>query len=182
MSSTKPTIRDWLATTPFYDSRSAEDYFLCMLTERQLGVLEEAARRGFLYDPEPEPGDFRGNYGMYYRCWPEKFHDEEFRRGSWTLGNVGTPCHFRVWDEFCSRVLDRPSVIAGRFFPEHLGRDRPLISRTPPPSQNIFRGTLGVRVHDHRARQDYRPARRGWDGLVRMAADAAMRWRSASSA
>jgi hypothetical protein len=167
------TIHEWLATTPFYGSRSAEDYFQCVLTGRQLGVLERAALRGFLFDPEPERNDFRGNYGMHYRCWPEKFHDEEFRKGSWSTENVGTPDHFPVWDEYCCRVLDRPSVIAGRFFPEHLGRDRPLISRTPPAPQNIFRGTLGVRVHDHHACQDYRPARRGWGQLVRMAADAA---------
>jgi hypothetical protein len=58
-------------------------------------------------------------------------------------------------------VLGRPSVTAGRFFPEDWGEDR-------------FRGTLGVRVHDHHARQDYRPARKGWGPLVRMAADASV--------
>jgi hypothetical protein len=159
------TVRDWLATTPFYDKLTAADYFSIDdddLTERQLEVLEEARRRGFLFDPTPvEPQDYWGGYGFRHRCWPEMFSDGRHSGFFSVQDGYKTPCHFAIWDEFCSRVLDRPSVTAGRFFPEDWGEGR-------------FRDTLGVRVHDRRARQDYRPARRGWGGLVRMAADAAV--------
>jgi hypothetical protein len=71
----QPTIRAWLATRPgIIDGRP--------WTERQMEVLEQAARRGFLFDPDPEPFDFLGSdMNIRDRHWPEV--REVDRPGHW---------------------------------------------------------------------------------------------------
>jgi hypothetical protein len=187
----QPTVREWLATRPFRGEANARAYFGFRPTRRQLDVLDRAARRGYLYDPDPEPGDFP-RLGRWYgvwrngdaRCWPYRNapdaddfsparlwwldlgHGAEWEARCEAAGRgwlpreweeaAPVPRHYRVWADFCYYVLGRPSVTAGRFIPEHWHED-----------------TLGVRVYNNHA-GDYRPARRGWYEMVRLASAAAL--------
>jgi hypothetical protein len=159
-----PTVRDWLAA----HVRGPRE-----LPGRQLEVLEQARLRGYLFDPDPEPFDFLGSdMSIRDRHWPEVC--ERDRPGHWAewlerceaAGDhrwgysveegQGEPTHFGEWQYYCFRVLGRPSVTAGRFLPEHWHED-----------------TFGVLVCANSA-GDYRPARRGWHELVKLASAAAL--------
>jgi hypothetical protein len=162
----RPTVRDWLASGPFRGKPTVVDYHGFKPTERQIGVLEQAALRGFLYDPDPEPGDFphEGGREKWYagRCWPE--HDDItsirvvpewakhlHHRGTWEARCAAAgrpwqpwewfaapvPLLYGVWDDYCAIYLKRPSVAAGRFLPEHWHGG----------ADHFLGNTLGVRVH-----------------------------------
>jgi hypothetical protein len=144
------SVREWLAThqqqlVDTYGQTLAEHYGLHRpLTERQIGVLERAVERGYLFDPSPEPWDFRrGRYCIeggtvltrLDQAWPERFllpgmepmdfmdHRAEWREecncagAPWACGNdVGEPMHFQLWPRLCHDVRGlQVFVTAGRF-------------------------------------------------------------------
>jgi hypothetical protein len=179
----QPTVREWLAARPFrgYRNRLAPlEWFDVTPTDRQVEVLEQARLRGYLYDPDPEPGDYPRTRrtpiqrGLDTRCWPYReygpksflpFHHEEWEARCaaaglpWTLRDwqaSEVPLHFDIWQGYCACVLNRPSVAAGRFIPEHWNDE--------------FCGTLGVKLHTgYHDGSEFRLEDTDWAALLMLA-------------
>jgi hypothetical protein len=152
----RPTIRDWVGREPFTgDAATAAQYYGFTPTERQLGILDQAVARGYLWDPDPELGDFRTRgdrprdqtsrrwpapHSLEWKGWEYQAHYREWQArcaaggrpwGGREWVQAAPPRLYTVWDDYCEHCLDRPSVAAGRFIPEHWHGDQ---------------GTLGVRL------------------------------------
>jgi hypothetical protein len=133
---TQPSFREW-----WYEIERREDRGV-RLSGWQLAMLDRAAVRGFLFDPDPKPRDFPREGGRPH-WWPE------------SMDTAGEPNHFQLWDEYCyfRAHVNCPWVIAGRCVPDHKGGPG---------------GTLGVCVRYYHPKH-LRLDRYGWAELVKLA-------------